>query len=144
MDKFNITIGNNIPEVYLNGDITNMSKTNPIDLGISIKINGFEWTGVANTKWQGNSSLAYDKKNFTIKLYEDSTKATKQKINFNNWGKQNKFVLKANYIDHSHARNDIAVTDRLIEGSGIFSIELCDHIIIGDNEYYSFYENKLI
>ena len=71
MDKFNITIGNNIPEVYLNGDITNMSKTNPIDLGISIKINGFEWTGVANTKWQGNSSLAYDKKNFTIKLYED-------------------------------------------------------------------------
>lgn len=42
------------------------------------------------------------------------------------------------------SRNDIAVTDRLIEGSGIFSIELCDHIIIGDNEYYSFYENKLI
>ena len=108
MDKFNITIGNNIPEVYLNGDITNMSKTNPIDLGISIKINGFEWTGVANTKWQGNSSLAYDKKNFTIKLYEDSTKATKQKINFNNWGKQNKFVLKANYIDHSHARNIVS------------------------------------
>ena len=46
--------------------------------------------------------------------------------------------------DCTPSRNDIAVTDRLIEGSGIFSIELCDHIIIGDNEYYSFYENKLI
>ena len=46
--------------------------------------------------------------------------------------------------DCTPSRNDISVTDRLIEGSGIFSIELCDHIIIGDNEYYSFYENKLI
>lgn len=108
MDKFNITTGNNIPEVYLNGDTTSMSKANAVDLGITIKINGFEWTGSANTKWQGSSSLAYDKKNFTIKLYEDSTKTTKQKINFNNWGKQNKFVLKANYIDHSHARNIVS------------------------------------
>ena len=38
----------------------------------------------------------------------------------------------------------LGLLHRLIEGSGIFSIELCDHIIIGDNEYYSFYENKLI
>lgn len=42
------------------------------------------------------------------------------------------------------SKDDIAVTDRLAEGSRIFSIELCDHIIIGDNEYYSFYENKII
>lgn len=57
-----------------------------------------------------------------------------------------KIVLLHNHPsgDCTPSRNDIAVTDRLIEGSGIFSIELCDHIIIGDNEYYSFYENKLI
>ena len=57
-----------------------------------------------------------------------------------------KLVLLHNHPsgDCTPSRNDIAVTDRLIEGSGIFSIELCDHIIIGDNEYYSFYENKLI
>lgn len=108
IDRFNIVTGNNIPEVYLTGDISTMSKANAIDLAITVRINGFEWTGTSNTKWQGNSSLAYDKKNFTIKLYEDSTKLNKQKINFNGWGKQNKFVLKANYIDHSHARNIIS------------------------------------
>lgn len=108
MDRFNIITGNNIPEVYLTGDISTMSKANAIDLAITVRLNGFEWTGTSNTKWQGNSSLAYDKKNFTIKLYEDSTKVTKQKINFNGWGKQSKFVLKANYIDHSHARNIIS------------------------------------
>lgn len=108
MDRFNIVTGNNIPEVYLTGDISTMSKANAIDLTIIVRLNGFEWTGTSNTKWQGSSSLAYDKKNFTIKLYEDSTKSTKQKINFNGWGKQNKFVLKANYIDHSHARNIVS------------------------------------
>lgn len=57
-----------------------------------------------------------------------------------------KIVLLHNHPsgDCTPSKDDIAVTDRLAEGSGIFSIELCDHIIIGDNEYYSFYENKLI
>jgi DNA repair protein radC len=57
-----------------------------------------------------------------------------------------KIVLLHNHPsgDCTPSKDDIAVTDRLAEGSRIFSIELCDHIIIGDNEYYSFYENKLI
>lgn len=105
LDEFKITTGSNIPEVYFTGDTSNMSKETAVDLAIRVKINNFEWTGISNTKWQGSSSLAYDKKNFTIKLYEDSTKVNKQKFDFNDWGKQNKFCLKANYIDHSHARN---------------------------------------
>ena len=108
LDEFKITTGSNIPEVYFNGDTSNMSKKTAVDLTIRVKINNFEWTGVSNTKWQGSSSLAYDKKNFTIKLYEDSTKVNKQKFDFNDWGKQNKFCLKANYIDHSHARNIVS------------------------------------
>lgn len=57
-----------------------------------------------------------------------------------------KIVLLHNHPsgDCTPSRDDLAVTDRLAEGSRIFSIELCDHIIIGDNEYYSFYENKII
>ena len=55
-------------------------------------------------KWQGNSSLSYPKKNFTIKLYQDETKAKKKKVDVG-FGNQSKYVLKANYIDHSHARN---------------------------------------
>ena len=57
-----------------------------------------------------------------------------------------KIVLLHNHPsgDCTPSKDDIAVTDWLAEGSRIFSIELCDHIIIGDNEYYSFYENKII
>lgn len=57
-----------------------------------------------------------------------------------------KIVLLHNHPsgDCTPSKDDIAVTDRLAESSRIFSIELCDHIIIGDNEYYSFYENKII
>ena len=57
-----------------------------------------------------------------------------------------KIVLLHNHPsgDCTPSKDDISVTDRLAEGSRIFSIELCDHIIIGDNEYYSFYENKII
>ena len=57
-----------------------------------------------------------------------------------------KIVLLHNHPsgDCTPSKDDIAVTDRLAEGSRIFSIELCDHIVIGDNEYYSFYENKII
>ena len=57
-----------------------------------------------------------------------------------------KIVLLHNHPsgDCTPSKDDIAVTDRLAEGSRLFSIELCDHIIIGDNEYYSFYENKII
>ena len=52
--------------------------------------------------------MKYPKKNFTIKLFEDEAKSQKKKIGFKNWGKQNKFCLKANWIDISHARNVVS------------------------------------
>lgn len=64
--------------------------------------------GYVDIKCQGNSSMAYPKKNFTIKPYKDKAKTTKLKIDFKAWGKQNKFVLKANWIDISHARNVVS------------------------------------
>lgn len=104
-------IGTDIPEVQFTCDTSlwsTMTKETAIDVAMSYKSDSINWNGVANIKWQGSSSLSYDKKNFTIKLYEDDTKAVKQKVNMNNWGNQNKFCLKANYIDHSHARNIIS------------------------------------
>lgn len=59
-------------------------------------------------KVQGNSSTQYPKKNFTLKLYEDSDKNSSKKVNFKDWGTQNKFVLKANWIDLSHSRNVVS------------------------------------
>lgn len=40
--------------------------------------------------------------------------------------------------------DDFAITHRIKKGGEILEIELVDHIIIGDNEYYSFHENKKI
>lgn len=67
-----------------------------------------EYHGWAEIKCQGTSSMSYPKKNFTIKLYKDKAKTEKLKIDFKGWGKQSKFVLKANWIDITHARNIVS------------------------------------
>lgn len=60
-------------------------------------------------KCQGNASMAYAKKNFTVKLYSDKNRETKLKRDFRDWNHpSNKFVLKANWVDHSHARNIVS------------------------------------
>lgn len=58
-------------------------------------------------KVQGATSSAYPKKNYNIKLFEDEGLLTKFKVNFG-WGKENKYTMKANYIDASQARNIVA------------------------------------
>jgi len=71
--------------------------------------NGAErFNGFATLKVQGNSTAAYPKKNFTIKLFSDAACKKKVNISFNDWGEQNKFVLKADWIDISHARNIVS------------------------------------
>lgn len=67
-----------------------------------------EYHGYVDIKCQGNSSMSYPKKNFTIKSYKDKAKTSKLKIDFKGWGKQSKFVLKANWIDLTHARNVVS------------------------------------
>ena len=62
-------------------------------------------SGYAEFKAQGNSSMNYPKKNFTVKLYADESLETKLKLDFKGWGEQSKFVLKANWIDITHSRN---------------------------------------
>ena len=59
-------------------------------------------------KCQGTSSMKYPKKNFTIKLFADEARTEKMKIDFRGWGAQNKFCLKANWIDLSHSRNVVS------------------------------------
>lgn len=106
-------IGTDIPEVIISAsNFDEMTKTNPIDVKISYISDSVTWKGYANMKWQGKSSLSYPKKNFTVKFYSDEAKTEKQKFNFTTpwgeWGNESKFVMKANYIDHSHARNIVS------------------------------------
>ena len=56
------------------------------------------------------------------------------------------FILLHNHPsgDPSPSREDFALTHRIRSCGELMDVELTDHIIIGDNRYYSFRENKQI
>ena len=87
----------NLPVLYLTGDTTGISKDDAVTLNYAYGEN----SGTCTLKWQGSSSLAYDKKNYTIKV-DTAFEAVE------GWGAQKKYCLKANFIDHSHARNIVS------------------------------------
>ena len=95
-----------MPKVFFNGD----KPTNKTSVHATIEYisKNEHFKGYVDIKCQGNSSMAYPKKNYTIKMFKDEARSTKLKKDFKGWGKQSKFCLKANYIDHSHARNIIS------------------------------------
>ena len=95
-----------IPKVFINGIIPTTKDDVLAELTYISKTLSFH--SYITIKCQGTSSMKYPKKNFTIKLFEDEARSQKKKIGFKDWGKQNKFCLKANWIDISHARNVVS------------------------------------
>ena len=96
-----------IPRIFLSEGTLPTTKTSTTMKFEYISKNK-RYSGYVDIKCQGTSSMAYPKKNFSIKIYNDKALTTKMKLSFMNWGKQNKFVLKANWIDISHARNIVS------------------------------------
>lgn len=96
-----------LPVVYIDGDISKISKNNEVNVSVTYNEKGKNFSAYATLKHQGSSSLAYDKKNYTIKFYEDEAHTDKYKVDLG-WGKESKYCLKANYIDYSHARNIVS------------------------------------
>lgn len=93
-----------VPRLYFYGDALPTTKDN-VNLEMDYKSNTMKFHSYVKLKCQGTSSMTYAKKNFTVALYEDSARSIKLKKNFKGWGKQNKFCLKANWIDSTHTRN---------------------------------------
>lgn len=87
----------NIPILYLAGDTSAMTKDNAVNLAY---VYG-DLSGTASVKWQGSSSVTFPKKNYTIK-FDQKFEAVE------GWGTQNKYCLKANWIDFSHSRNVVS------------------------------------
>ena len=56
------------------------------------------------------------------------------------------FILLHNHPsgDPNPSDDDVRITRRIEKGAQILQLDLVDHIIIGDNKYYSFKENQLI
>ena len=95
----------NLPKIYLSGDIGSFTpEQEEIVVPIQYESDNINFEGFAKMKLQGSSSRAYDKKNYNIKLYEDESLDNKLKIDLG-WGKENKYCLKANWIDKTHSRN---------------------------------------
>lgn len=95
-----------LPVIRIDGDISKMSHDTAVKLSYtsSGKIN--LGSGYLTAKWQGDSSLYYPKKNLSIKLFSDQNAKNKRNVvPFNGWLNDNSFVLKANWMDATQARN---------------------------------------
>ncbi len=95
----------NIPKLYFNGDISEMNDKKDIrSISVSFRDGDMTFEGFAELKVQGTSSLRYEKKNYTITFFKDENHTEKMEVDVG-WGAQNKYCLKANWIDKTHARN---------------------------------------
>ena len=95
-----------IPKVFIDGAIPTTKDNVEAEMTYISKTLNFH--AYIKIKCQGNSSMSYPKKNFTVALYKDEDRSEKMKVPFKNWGGQNKFCLKANWIDISHLRNVVS------------------------------------
>ena len=95
-----------IPKVFFGGALQ-QTKTEAV-VPFRYISNTQDISGYAEIKAQGNSSLSYPKKNQTVKMFKDAECTEKLKVDFKGWGKQNKHVYKANWIDLTHARNVVS------------------------------------
>lgn len=77
----------------------------PMEACLELKEDGIFQECYATLKYQGHVSLSYDKKNYTLKLYKDENLQEKNKLTLSHWNKENKYILKANYVDTSQCRN---------------------------------------
>ena len=96
-----------LPVLRLYGDISGMTKDDAVNLDAEFTDGVRSFKCIAKTKWQGQSSLQYPKKNFNIKFIDKSK--NKLNLSFKDWYLTNGFHLKANYYDYSMSRNNVGV-----------------------------------
>jgi len=97
-----------IPVVELNGNLSGASQSSYIiEIPFTYEDGNKSFECVAGIKIQGASSAGYPKKNYSIKLYNADGSKNKVKI-VDDWGKEFKYCLKANWVDYSQARNVVS------------------------------------
>lgn len=98
------TKGNEI-KLYFRGYMGDMNTKKDVrNIEVDISKNGKVLQYYAMIKIQGTSSLGYEKKNYTIKFFNDHLCKSKGMIDLG-WGMENEYCLKANWIDKTHSRN---------------------------------------
>ena len=100
-----------IPRVYIEGDyLTGWGGKEDERLArLSYRSAALDFDCAVKMKPQGTSSLNYPKKNFTLNLYENDAFGKKMKVAARTgWGAQSKYVLKADWVDPTHACNVVS------------------------------------
>lgn len=96
---------NEVSRLYLFGDMDGMEDKKDVrSISACFVQDGKLQFSRAAIKVQGTSSRYYNKKNYTIKFYDDADHEEKHLVDVG-WGPQNEYCLKANWIDKTHCRN---------------------------------------
>ncbi len=106
VEQINATV--KLPQLYLDGSVELISKTTECMMKATYFEDAKRVESYAAIKYQGHTSMMFEKKNYTIKFYENESRGTKNKISVNDWEPTHKYCLKANYIDYSSARNVVS------------------------------------
>ncbi|MBQ6065680.1 MAG: CotH kinase family protein [Clostridia bacterium] len=96
-----------MPVVNLTGDISGATKERRVTVRLSFNGTDRSFETNATLKWQGDTSLRYPKKNYSITFVTESGGKNKLEVR-PEWGKQSKYCLKANWVDYSAARNIVS------------------------------------
>ena len=94
-----------IPVIALEGSLDGIAKKNEVAMQANLFMDEGEIVSFASLKYQGHSSLHFDKKNYTLKLWKDDQLTEKNKLTLSHWNKENKYILKADYLDPTMCRN---------------------------------------
>lgn len=122
-----------LPRLYFEGNISNMvEKSDQREISFEYDDGQEVITGYAQLKVQGTSSLAYSKKNYTIKFYQDPEYKDTLKIDVG-WGAESKYCLKANWIDKTHARNIVTakIASQVQQKYNVLTQAPCNGLIDG-------------
>ncbi len=96
-----------IPVLRLAGDMTNMSKDTAVNMQAEYTDGVRSFKCIAKTKWQGQNSLNFPKKNFNIKFIDGNK--NKVIMSFKDWYPTNGYHIKGNYQEYSMVRNVVGV-----------------------------------
>ena len=96
-----------MPIVMLEGDLSGMTKERKVTARLTFTSEDRSFVTVTTMKWQGDSSLRYPKKNYSLGFITESGAKNKVEVR-PEWGKQSKYCLKANWVDFSAARNIVS------------------------------------
>ena len=94
-----------IPKVFFVGTAPTTKAEDELPLTMEYRSKTKTIKSYVTLKVQGDSSASYPKKNFNLKMFSDEARSEKLKCTFRDWSNTHKYCLKANWIDHTHARN---------------------------------------